>query len=636
MGKDENDELASTAPEIGIESQSPDVERQRTEGENDVSPVADPEVARPPITCKIEPPRAPEGGQVKNTTGVKIERPAALSLPRIESECEPPLVGSQALTSPQSPASRMSRSPRIATINARYLNGTDFRVENSRYVNDIKVSIANKHGRFSPEVCVLGEEATSPLGQAQRPPATATNLYIIMQTVDYNNELTWMEALRSHAAARDHLGVARIMDAIKEQNLFDGRKLCHDLLAQIRMKDPVIGSNDGDNSPATMSPRIGASDVESYVKILIEAGDLGSYVNTNDDGYKNSMLLDLLENPRGCDKVLKIFLDDAHGRVTVDVNYENEEGDTALMLAAGAGREEAAKMLAHAGADATHLNGVGDNALFRASRNGHMGTINVLLQAEGVDVNEGHEDSGDTSLFEAARKGHVEAATLLLDAGSDVNAVNVKQETCLFHACYNGYLVAQQMVEDAGFEQETGTPRNGKLHHRFRTRIKKYKDMIELLIARNANVNHRSESGETALSWAAWIGHTEALELLIAAGAHVDEADNNGDTSLFHAVRHSVGVRTAQILLCEGGANTKLRNNSHGDTALHACIRHSGATPEMVRLLLEHGSFDLNARAEDGHTAMSLAAKAQRRDIAEILHQAGAAHSATGERETQQ
>ena len=54
--------------------------------------------------------------------------------------------------------------------------------------------------------------------------------------------------------------------------------------------------------------------------------------------------------------------------------------------------------------------------------------------------------------------------------------------------------------------------------------------IIELILPKIANVDHRDEAGSSALARMASQGHDEAARLLLRAGASADLPDNQGDT----------------------------------------------------------------------------------------------------------
>ena len=72
--------------------------------------------------------------------------------------------------------------------------------------------------------------------------------------------------------------------------------------------------------------------------------------------------------------------------------------------------------------------------LFIAAQEGHASVVELLLKADGVDVNKARED-GATPLYIAAREGHASVVELLLKAdGVDVNKGDEDGATPLFIA----------------------------------------------------------------------------------------------------------------------------------------------------------------------------------------------------------
>lgn len=119
----------------------------------------------------------------------------------------------------------------------------------------------------------------------------------------------------------------------------------------------------------------------------------------------------------------------------VDVDAKDNDGWTALMWAAGLGRERIVRLLLNAGADVNAKNKYGSTALMSAAEFGEFGNedcIERLLNA-GADVNAKSKD-GHTALMAAAYYGHEDIARLLLDAGADVDAKEKDGKTALSQA----------------------------------------------------------------------------------------------------------------------------------------------------------------------------------------------------------
>ena len=121
----------------------------------------------------------------------------------------------------------------------------------------------------------------------------------------------------------------------------------------------------------------------------------------------------------------------------------------------------------------------------------------------------------DISIHKAVEEGNIEAVKKFLAAGIDVNA----------KAFITG-----------------STP----LH------IAATKEVVELLIAKDADVNAKDKYDMTPLHPAAGRGHKEVVELLIAGGADVNARDEDGDTPLDWADRRNQTATTA-LLRKHGG-----------------------------------------------------------------------------------
>ena len=106
------------------------------------------------------------------------------------------------------------------------------------------------------------------------------------------------------------------------------------------------------------------------------------------------------------------------------------------------------------------------------------------------------------------------------------------------------------------------------------------KEIVELLLARNAELNAQNKDGCTPLFVAVLDGNKEVVEALLAHKANVNATDNNGFTPLHVAV-------------------SKCYN-------------------EVIKLLLAHGA-NVNAKSVDGLTPLQEAAVMKRNDVVALL-----------------
>jgi len=83
-----------------------------------------------------------------------------------------------------------------------------------------------------------------------------------------------------------------------------------------------------------------------------------------------------------------------------------------------------------------------------------------------------------------------------------------------------------------------------------------HKEIVELLIAADADLNVRDEDGKTTLHFAALNGRKVIVELLIAKGADVNAKDEDGETPL-DATSVFNKTETAVLLRKHGGKTMK-------------------------------------------------------------------------------
>jgi ankyrin repeat protein len=137
---------------------------------------------------------------------------------------------------------------------------------------------------------------------------------------------------------------------------------------------------------------------------------------------------------KGHDKCTELLL---NAGADMEVKMK-QEGSTALTLAAHGGHFKCVKLLLKKGANMDAKQIQGSTALILAAHNGRDKCTELLLNA-GVDT-DAKDARGLTALIAAAGKGHVTCIARLLKAGCDINAVSNLGMSALLNAVQNNQL----------------------------------------------------------------------------------------------------------------------------------------------------------------------------------------------------
>lgn len=129
------------------------------------------------------------------------------------------------------------------------------------------------------------------------------------------------------------------------------------------------------------------------------------------------------------------------------------------------------------------------------------------------------------------------------------------------------------------------------------------KENLDAYLKGGADINAREDYGNTALSSAAYKGHTDTVQLLITAGADINANKRGGGTAL-HSAALGNHKEVVQLLVAHG-ADVDAKND-YGDTAL-SIVAGWGHT-EVAQLLVTKGA-DIEAKNCNGITALMEAAR---------------------------
>ncbi|XP_048243699.1 uncharacterized protein LOC124125868 isoform X2 [Haliotis rufescens] len=399
---------------------------------------------------------------------------------------------------------------------------------------------------------------------------------------------------------------------------------------------------------------------ERCVKILLPISDIN-----DQDEVGNTALHYLIHNEsyhyrmNECldHETYQLFLDSG-----ADVQIKNNEGKTALHLAAKANCERCAKYLlpisdindqdelgntalhylihnesyhygmneclAHetyqlfldSGADVHIKNKEGKTALHLAAKAHCKNCVEMLLPIS--DIND-QDEVGNNALHylihnESYHYGRNECLAhetyqLFLDNGADVHIKNKEGKTALHLAakanCKNcvEMLLPMSHIND---QDEVGDTVLHYLHHYqsyYPTKVKRFcHETYQLFLDNGADVTIKDKKGQTALHLAAKANCKNCVEMLLPM-SDINDQDELGNTAL-HSLHHyqideliiveRVCQETCQIFL-DNGADVHIKNKE-GKTALHLAAKAN--CKNCVEMLLP--MFDINDQDEVGNTAL--------------------------------
>lgn len=211
-----------------------------------------------------------------------------------------------------------------------------------------------------------------------------------------------------------------------------------------------------------------------------------------------------------------------------DVNAKDLHGRTALHAAAKEGSKDIVELLVGKGAEVNAKDYRDWTPLHEAARTGHLDVAEVLL-ANGADLEAISKDGGPlakdvdagTPLHVAARNDHQDVAELLLAKGANVNAKDYRGWTPLHDAINNGHKNKRTQLysyysgvytSGGAIYGDVAVPSRDK---RPEPRYVADPAMVELLLAKGANVNAQDNNGATPLYLAASNGDTNMVALLL-------------------------------------------------------------------------------------------------------------------------
>ena len=122
-----------------------------------------------------------------------------------------------------------------------------------------------------------------------------------------------------------------------------------------------------------------------------------------------------------------------------EVDHADDEGVTALYLAAQEGHAEVCAMLLRHNADSCKTNDDAWRPLHIAAQNGHLDTVKLLTDIKQRDVIDAKTSTGVTPLYLAVQEGRSEVVRLLMERGANPDVETSEGVTAIHVAVQNGH-----------------------------------------------------------------------------------------------------------------------------------------------------------------------------------------------------
>ena len=233
------------------------------------------------------------------------------------------------------------------------------------------------------------------------------------------------------------------------------------------------------------------------------------------------------------------------------VNAVNKYDETPLMISVIFDQMETLEILIANNADVNLKNKDGESPLHVAG--GAKKELIEFLIANGADLNT--KDKYDrTPLDLMEKRNQFESATILRKHGCKNGSIQ--------SAANGGDTEAVKDFLEGGIDVNANSKLGSALH---RAALRGHSDIAKLLTDKGANVNLKSESGDTALHYAVRKNHINIVEILLKNGADINIKGFRGLVPLHFAVTFD-SVQLSEKLIIQG-ADVNVQNDD-GKTPL--------------------------------------------------------------------
>ena len=311
--------------------------------------------------------------------------------------------------------------------------------------------------------------------------------------------------------------IVAIIGAIRQRIKYDSNTI--DPIVLEEKEEPELNEKCIDLFDAVKNNNV--EQVKSFLKNGID-------LNTqNEDGYTALMIASF----NNYIDLVKLLLEKKAKLNILTTNEIKKYGETALMLAAKKDHIQIVEILAKTLITIDFKNHLGLTALHLAVREGNLETIKVLNK-NNVD-NKIESDEGFTPFMLACYLGDIELVRYMLKFVNNINTTNKKGFTALTWSCFSGefdvvkFLIANDAIVD--------NPDKDGFSPLMWSSLRGNAKVVKVLISKGANPNLKNKDGYTPLIWASIRGHLNIVKFLLENNADSSVKANTGKTALDYA-----------------------------------------------------------------------------------------------------
>uniref|UniRef100_A0A8C9IQM7 Ankyrin repeat and death domain containing 1A n=1 Tax=Piliocolobus tephrosceles TaxID=591936 RepID=A0A8C9IQM7_9PRIM len=286
-------------------------------------------------------------------------------------------------------------------------------------------------------------------------------------------------------------------------------------------------------------------------------------------------------------------------------------GMNALLLSAWFGHLRILQILVNSGAKIHCKSKDGLTLLHCAAQKGHVPVLAFIME-DLEDVALDHVDKlGRTAFHRAAEYGQLDALDFLVGSGCDHSVKDKEGNTALHLAAGRGHMAVLQRLVDIGLDLEEQNAEGLTALHAAAGGT--HPDCVRLLLRAGSTVNALTQKNLSCLHYAALSGSEDVSRVLIHAGGCTNVADHQGASPLHLAVRHNFPALVQLLINSHSDLNAM---DNRQQTPLHLAAEH--AWQDIAEMLLIAG-VDLNLRDKQGKTALAVAARSNHVSLVDMI-----------------